>query len=497
MGGFWDFVDSLTGYIWAMPMIVLILGSVLYFSIRMGFMQIRLIPEMVRLLFSGKASKEGLSSFQSFTLAIAGRVGTGNIAGVATAICMGGPGALFWMWITAIFGSSASFIECSLSQLHKKNINGEYRGGYNYYIGDRFGKGLGIFTCILMTLTLAFTQTGVHVGNIASAAENAFGAPRIGTAIVVSILLALIIFGGVKRIAHVAELIVPIMSVVYVLVAIVVVCINFREIPHAFYVIFTSAFGKNQIIGGAMGSAIIWGVKRAVFSSETGQATSTFSAAAANVSHPAKQGLVQTFSIYIDTLFVCTATGLMLVLTNHYNVVDEAGNMLYMGLGEAIEVGPIWVQEALSSVFPWGSQFVAIALFFFAFTTVLNHTYSCTAAFSYLFQDKKNEHKTAITDKIIYIVFILGAIYAGIVTTSAAWALGDTGLGLVVWINYLSILALSGTAFKLLKDYEEQKKAGLDPVFDPDKFADQKGFGFDLTLWCDIRDKFRIGELKN
>lgn len=491
MDGFLTMVGNINTALWSNPMLVLALGSSILFTILFKVVQIRKIPTMVHLLFSGKKSEEGLSSFQAFCLAIAGRVGTGNIAGVATAVCMGGPGALFWMWIIAIFGSTASFVECTLAQLHKKEVNGEYKGGFTYYIGDKW-KGFGGLCAVIFVLTLAFTQTGVHSNAVSSAISNAFGVPKIAVGIALAIVLALIVFGGAKRIGRVAEIVVPFMSAIYIIIALIVIFMNISEIPGAFATIFKGAFGADQAIGAAMGSAMIWGTKRAIFSSETGMATATPSAASAEVSHPAKQGLVQAFSVYIDTLFVCTATGLMLVITGMYNVTDADGNMLHMGLGEAIEAGPIWVQTALGTVFSWGPQFIGIAIFFFGFTTILNQTYSSAATMGYFFQGKGEQPKWV--NYIVYAVFILGAVYGSGVSASVAWDFGDTGLGIIVWINYIFLLMSVGVALKLLKDFEEQEKLGVDPVFDPDKFEGVKGFDFDMTLWRKIRDKYNSGE---
>lgn len=495
MDAFWTLIGKANTALWANPMLILALGTGIILTVAMKVPQIRMIPTMVKLLFNGKASDSGLSSFQAFTLAIAGRVGTGNIAGVATAVCMGGPGAIFWMWIIAIVGSATTFVECSMSQLHKKKIDGEYKGGWVFYIGDKF-KILGAIAAILFIATLAFTQTGVHSNTISSAIANGFGVPKYVGGILIAIMLSLIVFGGAKRIGKAAELIVPFMSGIYIVAALVVLAFNYNAIPGAFATIFKGAFGADQVIGAAMGSAMIWGTKRAIFSSETGMATSTPSAASAEVSHPAKQGLVQAFSIYIDTLFVCTATGLMLVVTGSYNVLDADGNMLHMGLGKAIEAGPIWVQTALDTVLPFGSEFVAFAMFFFGFTTILNQTYSSAVSVGYFFQKQGTQPK--LLTYAVYGVFIIGAIYGSFIPAANAWSLGDTGLGIIVWVNYLFLLGSMGVGFKLLKDFEEQKKSGIDPVFDPDKFANEKGFKhFDLGIWREIRDKYKNGELKS
>lgn len=494
MEALYGFIGTMNSYLWSNGMLILCFGTGLIFTVLMGVPQIRMIPEMVKLLFNGKASEEGLSSFQAFTLAIAGRVGVGNIAGVATAVCMGGPGAIFWMWMVAIIGSATTFVECSLSQLHKTTVNGEYRGGWFYYIGNSF-KGLGAFTAALFAVTMPLTQTSLHANNIAAACNNAFGIPKIAVGIIIAILLGLIVFGGAKRIGHAAETIVPVMATAYILVALIVIVVNFSKVPAAFGLIVSSAFGKSQLIGATMGSAIIWGTKRAIFSSETGLTTATPSAASANVSHPAKQGLVQSFSIYIDTLFVCTATGLMLVVSGAFNVQGADGKLIYMGLGDAIEAGPVWVSNAINTVMPIGAPFIAIAIFFFGFTSIMNHNYSTVSAISWFFKEGK---MPKWAEYGIDILFLFGAVVGTAVTTlQLSWDIGDMFLGACTWINYIFLLMSAGVAAKLLKDYESQKKQGIEPVFDPDKFEGQKGFNFDINLWRTIRDRFNSGELKN
>ena len=494
MEALWNVIGKINTALWSNPMLFLALGSGLIFTICLRFVQVRKLKTMVGLLFNGKASDHGLSSFQAFPRAIAGRGGTGNIVGVATAICAGGPGALFWMWMIAIVGSATTFVECTLSQLHKKKIDGEYKGGWVYYIGDKW-KGIGGICSVLFIATLAFTQTLVHSNAMSTALTNAFGIPPIVCGIVIAVILGAIVFGGVKVIARVAEIVVPVMSVIYVLVALVILAVNYQNIPAAFALIFKSAFGADQIIGAAMGSAMIWGTKRAIFSSETGMATATPSAASAEVSHPAKQGLVQAFSVYIDTLFVCTATGLMLIITGCYSVQGADGSFLFTGMGQ-VGADATWVQAAVSTLLPFGSQFVAVALFFFAFTTILNQCYSTACSVSYFFADKGHEPKWVT--KVCYGVFCLAAVYGSVIAANRAWDLGDTGLGLIVWINYLFLLLSCPVAIKLLRDFESQQKLGVDPVFDPDKFKGVKGFEHvDLNLWREIRDKFKSGQLKN
>lgn len=477
-----NLANFLNGILWSNVLIVLCLASGLYFSIRLRFVQVRKIKEMVRLLFDGKASENGLSPFQAFSLAISGRVGTGNIVGVITAIALGGPGSIFWMWVLAFLGAGTAFVECSLAQVYKEEINGQYRGGPAYYIK----KGLGnkwlaagfAFSCALANLVLL---PGVQSNAIASSLNHAFGFNETISGIVLIVLLGAVIFGGVKRLGKVAEILVPFMAISYVVIALLVIGFNISELPSVISLIFTSAFGAHAVFGGIVGSAITMGVKRGVYSSEAGMGTAPQPAATAEVSHPAKQGLVQAFSVYVDTMFVCTATAFMVLITNSYNVVNPDGGYLVNNLGD-VEAGAIFTQKAVESFIPgFGSAFVAIALFFFAFTTLMATYYNGDTNFVYLIKEHSN-NKIIIT--IERIAFLLVTLIGAIKTTGLAWSYADVGVGLMVWFNLVGILLLGGIAFKILRDYEEQRANGLDPVFDPDKLGIKNA-----TLWNKINAK--------
>ncbi len=367
-------INTLNNIIWSTPLVVLCLVSGLYFSFRTKFSQVRNIKEMVMLLFKDKnQSSEGISSFQALCTALAGRIGTGNIAGVATAIAMGGPGALFWMWVIAFFGAGSALAESTLGQIYKEEDNGEFRGGPAYYIEKglgktKFSKAYGILFAVVTLIATGVLLPGVQSNSIASGINNAFNIDVSIVGIFVVILLAFIIFGGIKRIASTAEFIVPFMGGLYVLASIIVVIINIEKVPEIFALIFNCAFNNEAIFSGIFGSTIAWGVKRGIYSNEAGQGTGPQAASAAKVSHPAKQGLVQSFSVYIDTLFVCTATGLMILMTNSYNVIDTSGNYIVENL-PGVEYGPAFTQMALDKLLPgsnFGSMFIAVSLFFFA-----------------------------------------------------------------------------------------------------------------------------------
>ncbi|MGN1143133.1 MAG: alanine/glycine:cation symporter family protein [Anaerovoracaceae bacterium] len=482
--------STLNGILWSTPLPVVCLGGGLIFTIYLGAPQIRHIKDMVKMLFGSKSSDTGLSSFQAFCLAIAGRVGTGNIAGVATGICFGGPGALFWMWMVAIFGAATTFIECTMSQLYKEVVDGEYRGNAAYYFGKRFNcRALGLIYGVIFIAAEAMTQNCLQANACAQALNTAFSIPVWVTAILMAALVAYITFGGSKRIGRFAEIVVPIMAAAYILIALIILVMNITKIPAAIALIVKCAFAPGSVFGGALGSAVIWGTKRAVYSSETGMSTATPSAGSAEVSHPAKQGLVQAFSVYIDTLFVCTATGIIMILTNTFNCVDGAGNFLIESeaLAGNASPGAPWVQAAVGGIFSWGPAFISIALVFFAFTTCMNQMYNCESTLTYFF--KGSTPKWAVLAlRILFLVFV---VYAGIIDGSTAWDFGDVGIGLITWCNMIFLFTCLPRAKALLKDYEEQKKAGKDPIFDPDKF-NWSG----TETWKGIRDKYVSGELK-
>ena len=480
-----NIINQISNLIWSPALIYLCLGTGIYFSIRTRFLQIRHIKDMVRYLFTGGDSSQGVSSFQAFAMSVAGRVGTGNIAGVATAIAMGGPGALFWMWAIAFLGAGSSFIECALGQVYKEEINGEYRGGPAYYIEKAMGqKWYAIIFAVATVVGLGFFAPGVQSNSIAAGIENAFSISPAVTGGVVVVLLALIVFGGTKKLGKTAEIVVPFMAIAYILVALVVMIVNIKEVPAMFSLIFKSAFGAEQAFAGILGLAIQWGVKRGIYSNEAGQGTGPQSAAAAEVSHPAIQGLVQAFAVYFDTLFVCSATGFMILSTGMYNVVEPAGGFIVSNIPD-VAIGPGYTQAAVGSVLgSYGGPFVAIALFFFAFTTLMAYYYIAETNLAYLFKNSKN--MKLITN--LMRVGILGSTFYGAVKTAeVAWALGDIAVGTMAWLNVIAILILGNIGLKVLKDYEEQKKMGRDAdtfIFDPKKLGIKNA-----DLWYTINDR--------
>jgi AGCS family alanine or glycine:cation symporter len=467
-----NIVNAISGLIWSKALIYLCLGTGVYFSIRTKFLQVRHIKDMVKYLFTGGDSSQGVSSFQAFAMSVAGRVGTGNIAGVATAITMGGPGAVFWMWAIAFLGAGSSFIECALGQVYKEEINGEYRGGPAYYIEKAMGqKWYAIIFATATVIGLGFFAPGVQSNSIAAGVNNAFGLSPVITGAITTVLLGFIVFGGTKNLGKVAEVVVPFMAIGYILVALVVLAVNITEVPSMFALIIKSAFGVHQAFGGILGYAVLWGVKRGIYSNEAGQGTGPQSAAAAEVSHPAIQGLVQAFAVYFDTLFVCSATAFMILATGKFNVVNPAGGFLVENV-PGMAMGPASTQAAVGTVLgSFGSPFVSIALFFFAFTTLMAYYYIAETNLTYLFKNAKNS-KTIIN---VLRMGVLGATFYGSVKTAeVAWALGDIAVGTMAWLNVIAILILGNVGLKVLKDYEEQKKAGKTAetfIFDPKKLG--------------------------
>ncbi|SHG06544.1 alanine or glycine:cation symporter, AGCS family [Flavobacterium micromati] len=465
-----DFVAAVNAIVWSNALIILCLGTGLYFSYRTRFLQVRHFKEMFRLLFDGKSTESGVSSFQALSMSLAGRVGTGNIAGVATAIAFGGPGAMFWMWLVAFLGASTAFIEATLAQIYKEKHLGEFRGGPAFYIERGLGvKWFGVLFAIVSVISAGILLPGVQANSVADGIKNAFQLDTWITGLGVVLIFAAIVFGGVKRIAKFTEYIVPFMAIGYILIAVIIIAIDIKQLPDVIALVFKSAFNMDAGFGAVFGLAIQWGVKRGIYSNEAGQGTAPHIAAAANVSHPVKQGLVQSFSVYIDTLLVCSATGFMLLITGKYNVYNPAfgssntNEFLYSG-AQNVAVGPGFTQSAMDSVFPgFGSYFVAVALFFFAFTTIIAYYYIAETNVSYL----TRKFESPVYNYALKAIMMLVIMYGSINQAKLAWDIGDIGVGLMAWFNIVAIILLQKPALAALKDYEKQKKLGLDPTFNP------------------------------
>ena len=451
-----EIISTISSYVWSAPLVILCLAAGLYFSIGTRFVQVRRLGEMARLLFSSdKTQKTGISSFQAFAMALSGRVGTGNIVGVATAIGYGGPGAIVWMWIIAFLGAGSAFAEATLAQVYKEEHNGQFRGGPSYYIEKGLKcKWLAIIFAVCSVLACGFFLPPIHSNGIATAFSNAFGINTMYVGIIVAILIGLVIIGGVKRIANVAQIIAPLMAIIYILLSIVVLICNAEAVPAAFKDMISSAFGMNEALGGILGSTIAWGVKRGIYSNEAGQGTGPIVAAAAKVSHPVKQGLVQAFSVYI---------------TKTYNIYDGDGGMLFTSpVAQLGEPDVSYTSTALGTLLgaSWGNIIISVALFFFAFTTIMAYYYYAETNVVYLLGNGLKE-KIAIW---CVRISVIGMVFFGSLhEAKTVWDLGDIGVGSMAWINVIAILLLSPKVFRLLRSYEKQKMQGKEPEFNPEE----------------------------
>lgn len=462
-------IQTINGYVWSPALVILCLAAALYFSFGTRFVQVRRFGEMFRLLFSTeKSRKEGISSFQAFALALSGRVGTGNIVGVATAIGYGGPGAIVWMWIIAFFGAGTAFAESTLAQIFKEKHNGQYRGGPSYYIEKGLRcKWLAVVFAICTVIAEGLFLPPVQSNGIALSFANTFNIEAWWVGLGVAVLIGLVIMGGVSRIASVASIVAPFMALIYVFLSIIVLICNASVVPSVFVDMIRSAFGLNEALGGILGSTIAWGVKRGIYSNEAGQGTGAIVAAAAKVSHPVKQGMVQAFSVYIDTLLVCTATAAMILATKTYNVYGPSGEVLIAAQnGIADNPGVTYTSAALGTLLgaKWGGTIVSVALFFFAFTSIMAYYYYAETNLVYLFGKGRKEKA------LIWVLrfCVIGSVFFGsLKEAKIIWDLGDIGVGIMAWINIISVVLLSRIVFKTLRSYEKQKKEGKEPVFNP------------------------------
>ena len=439
------------------PILIIIMAvGGLIFSFSTRFVQIRKLKESCRLIMEKPVDKAHVSSFQALMVSTASRVGTGNIIGVSTAICLGGPGAVFWMWVMCIIGASSAFMESTLAQIFKqKDADGGCYGGPAYYI-QRVVKGkrwLSILFCFFLLATYAFGFNLLCSFNLQSsfAAYSFYDAKwtPIIVGLVLAVLVAYCLFGGGKRVVRLTEVIVPFMGIFYVVISLIIIFAHITSIPDMFVMIFRDAFNFKSIFGGISGSCMIYGIKRGLYSNEAGVGSAPNASASAVVSHPVKQGLVQTVSVYIDTMLLCTATALM---------------CLSSGVRRGPETsGAPYVQAAISTVFKGaGPIFITVALSMFAFTTLLGNLYYTDNALAYMNNYKKPSKRFM---NVFYAVCVVIIFVGAIIPMDAAWAFADIAMGGMTIINLPCCLALSGIALKALKDYETQKKAGKDPTF--------------------------------
>lgn len=487
MAQFENILNILNGYVWSNAMLVLILGASLYFTIGLRFTQVRNFKDMLHSVTRTKSSESGISTLASFWASMGSRVGIGNIAGVATAIYVGGPGALFWMWVTSIVDAATSFTEVSLSQLYKDRIDNEYRGGTPYYAFKGMGwKWFGNLFALVTLIAMLFLVPGVQANMISEGMSNSLGIPYWVTGVVGAAILAGIVLGGIKRISKATSVMVPFMLGAFLLVVVIVLAMNIANIPAMFGMIFQAAFNGTSAFGGLMGAAIAWGVKRAIYSSGSGFGSETPLAAAAECAHPAQQGLANSIAVYLDAI-IYTSTGLMILASDTFNT---AGGYIGSGsakMGEFAEQalsGVVFAQEAVGTVLPGLGQIViALCVLFFAFTSILSYVYQAETALAFLAE----KASATVRKNLVYgvrIITPLVYLYFSVATSSAAWGAGDLGFGLMTWLNMILLVIMFPKASALLKDYEAQRKIGKIPYFDPDKLGMKNA-----DLWKEINKK--------
>ncbi|NOH80672.1 alanine:cation symporter family protein [Vibrio sp. RE86] len=460
-----DLINLMNDLLWGSILVYLLVGVGIYFTVRLGFIQFRHFGHMFSVLKnSRKADKAGISSFQALCTSLAARVGTGNMAGVAVALTAGGPGAIFWMWLIAMLGMATSFAESTLAQLYKtKDDDGNYRGGPAYYMEKGLGmRWMGVLFSVFLIIAFGLVFNAVQANSIAGAMNTAFGWDKLYVGIAVVVLSAVVIFGGIKRIARVAELIVPVMALLYLLLAIGVMLMNIEKLPDVLVLIFKSAFGLQEAAAGGLGYAIaqamINGIKRGLFSNEAGMGSAPNAAASATPypPHPASQGYVQMLGVFMDTIVICSATVAIILMSGEYVPHGEV---------TGIEL----TQNALSSqVGDWGGIFVAVAIFFFAFTSIIaNYSYAET---NLIFLE--HNHKAGLG---LFRIIVLGMVMFGaLASLPVVWSLADVSMGLMAIVNLVAILLLSGIVIKLAKDYNRQLAEGKVPTFDSNDFPELK-----------------------
>ncbi len=467
-----SFINILLGFsdlIWSKYVLIpLLLGTGLYFTIRTRALQVRLLPQMLKSIAEKPENmgEKDISPFQAFAVGLASRVGTGNLAGVAIAISIGGPGAVFWMWIVAILGSVSAFIESTLAQLYKvRDEEVEFRGGPAYYMQNGLkSRPMGIAFAVLISLCFGLIFNAVQANTITASFSKTLGFDGTTFPYVLAVFLVgltgYILFGGSKRIANFSSVIVPIMATLYLILAVIVIILRIDQIPEVFSMIISDAFNIGSAAGGAIGITIIQGIKRGLFSNEAGMGSAPNAAASATTDHPAKQGLIQSFGVYIDTIVVCSATAFIILSSG----IDTNG----------ASDGIALTMDALASVLGnWAIIFLTIAIFFFAFSSILGNYYYAQSNIEFIKSNQKLVH--------LFKVVVLAMVFWGSVASSdTVWAMADLFMGLMAILNIIAILLLGKQALICLKDYESQLKQRKNPAFDSSKYDELK----DLDIWA-------------
>ncbi|MFC4023536.1 alanine/glycine:cation symporter family protein [Oceanobacillus longus] len=453
-------IGIINDFLWEYILIIVLIGLGLYYTIKTKFVQFRTIPEMFKVITDKRAfdasGKKGTSPFQAFAISAASRVGTGNMAGVASAVALGGPGALFWMWLIALLGAASGFVESTLAQVYKVRDADQYRGGPAYYIEKGLkNRWLGIVFAVTITFTYGLVFNSVQSNTISLAFEGQFALDPTIVAIALVILTALVIFGGLKSIANISQIIVPVMAILYIALAVIILFMNLPAIPDMFSLIFANAFGIQQVAGGGFGAAIMMGIKRGLFSNEAGMGAAPNAAATAEVTHPVKQGLIQALGVFFDTILVCTATGFVILSAGGFAGSEADGIQI--------------TQNAFTQMLgDWAGVFIAIAIFLFAFSSILGNYYYGESNIAYI-----KESKIAL---FIYRIAVLAMVVFGTLASfDIVWALADLTMAIMALINLYAITRLFKIANHLLKDYLDQRKKGKDPVFYKDILDNQDG----------------------
>lgn len=452
MDWFGNILGEVNTILYSYVLIVLLVGTGLFLTFKTKFIQFRLIPEMFKLITEAaptdKSGVKGISSFQAFTISAASRIGTGNIAGVATAIALGGPGAVFWMWMIALIGAASALIESTLAQVYKvkDNSTGLFRGGPAYYMEKGLNKRwMGILFAVVITITYGFIFNSVQANTISIAFEESFGANRFVVGLVLAALTGIIVFGGLKRIVSFTQIVVPVMAILYIVIALIVVILNISEIPSVFLLIIKSAFGLEEAFAGMIGAAIMNGIKRGLFSNEAGIGSAPNAAATAAVSHPVKQGLIQALGVFIDTLVVCSATAAIVLLGDAYLQSDATS----VNLTQASLVGNLG---------DWAGSLLAVIVFMFAFSTVIGNYYYGESNISFIKESKMG----LLVFRVFVVLFVM---FGSIAKVQVVWDLADLFMAFMAIINLIAILQLWKVAKPVVNDYLNQRKQGKDPVF--------------------------------
>lgn len=466
--GFNDILTKINDVMYTYILVILLVGAGIYFTIRTKGVQFRLLKDGIKaMLDKSEKSEDGkkkVSSFQALMISTASRVGTGNIAGIATAIAAGGPGAVFWMWIMAIIGGASAFIESTLAQVYKVKDAGQYRGGPSYYMERALGKRwMGILFSVLLIICFAYGFNGLQSYNMSSAleyyiADYANSSWPMIVGIILAVAASAVIWGGVHRIGFISSVIVPVMATIYILLGLATMILKIHELPAMFAMIFESAFDVKAIMGGFAGSAVVIGIKRGLFSNEAGMGSAPNASASADVDHPVKQGLVQIISVFIDTLLICSSTAIMLLVSD---VEGKSG----------VLDGIPYVQAAISSnVGEWGIHFITFSIFAFAFSSLIGNYFYAESNILFI---KNNRVVLHIFRMTCVVAIFLGAQ----ADFSLVWNLADITMGLMAIVNIIAIFLLGNVAIKVLKNYEKKKKAGENPVFYEDEV------GLTGTVW--------------